>query len=543
MGKVSGNDLVAKALQDEGVDTVFYLTGGPMVDVASRCIERFRSVDVRHEQAASMAAHAYSRVIGKPGVCFAASGPGVTNLITGVGNAFLDAVPVVALGGASAVSQAGMGAFQEMDQVGMFKPITKYAERVIDVRRIPEIINKAFRVATGGQPGPVYVDLPGDVLYNRVEESEVMFPNRPHSIPRVAADPALIKQAITMLKQAQRPIILTGTGVFWSGAMAELKEFVDLTHIPFYTTPQGRGVIPEDHPLSFLGARNQAWKEADAVLIIGTRLNFIVGFGLPPRWDTGVKIAQVDISDEEIGRNRPVDLGIVGDAKTVLRQLIDEAGDAFHQRGESPWVEKLRGYDRKSQEKSEALLNSDATPIHPLRLCKEVRDFMDRDAIIVVDGHEILNFARQSIPFYAPGHSVNAGPNGCMGVAVPFGLGAKVAKPDKQVIVLRGDGSFGMNGMEIDTMVRHNIPALIVVSNNGGWAGKGTMDAGRDLGFSRYDKMAEVFGAYGELVERPKDIRPAMERAVKSGKPAVVNVITDPNARSSTVSFANYRAI
>src|SRR6202040_1714740 len=194
MAKASGNDLVPRALQDEGVDTVFYLTGGPMVDVASRCIERFRSVDVRHEQAASMAAHAYSRVSGKPGVCFAASGPGVTNLITGVGNAFLDAVPVVALGGASAVSLTGMGAFQEMDQVGMFKPITKYAERVIDVRRIPEIINKAFRVATGGQPGPVYVDLPGDVLYNRVEESEVMFPNRPHSIPRVAADPDLIKQ-------------------------------------------------------------------------------------------------------------------------------------------------------------------------------------------------------------------------------------------------------------------------------------------------------------------------------------------------------------
>jgi thiamine pyrophosphate-dependent acetolactate synthase large subunit-like protein len=543
MAKVSGNDLVARALQDEGVDTVFYLTGGPMVDVASRCIERFRSVDVRHEQAASMAAHAYSRVIGKPGVCFAASGPGVTNLITGVGNAFLDAVPVVALGGASAVSQTGMGAFQEMDQVGMFKPITKYAERVIDVRRIPEIINKAFRLATGGQPGPVYVDLPGDVLYNRVDDSEVMFPNKPHSIPRIAGDPALVREAIAMLKQAKRPIVLTGTGVFWSGAMAELKEFVDLTHIPFYTTPQGRGVIPEDHPLSFLGARNQAWKEADAVLIVGTRLNFIVGFGLPPRWAPGVKVLQVDISDEEIGRNRPVDIGIVGDAKTVLRQLIDEAGDAFHKRGELPWVDTLRGYDHRSQEKSEALLNSDATPIHPLRLCKEVRDFMDRDAIIVVDGHEILNFARQSIPLFAPGHSVNAGPNGCMGVAVPFGMGAKVAKPDKQVIVLSGDGSFGMNGMEIDTMVRHNIPALIVISNNGGWAGKGTMDAGRDLGFSRYDKMAEVFGAYGELVENPKDIRPAMERAVKSGKPAVVNVITDPQARSSTVSFANYRAI
>jgi thiamine pyrophosphate-dependent acetolactate synthase large subunit-like protein len=543
MAKVNGNDLVAQALADEGVDTVFYLTGGPMVDVASRCIERFRSVDVRHEQAAAMAAHAYSRVSGKPGVCFAASGPGATNLITGVGNAFLDAVPVIALGGASAVAQTGMGAFQEMDQVGMFKPITKWSERVIDTRRIPEIINKAFRVATSGQPGPVYVDLPGDVLYRRIDDSEVLFPKRAHVAPRVSGDPALIKTAIALLKQAQRPIVLTGTGVFWSGAMAELKEFVEMSGIPFYTTPQGRGVIAEDHPLSFLGARNQAWKEADVVLIVGTRLNFIIGFGLPPRWAEGVKIIQVDISDEEIGRNRPVDIGIVGDAKVVLRQLLEEGRDTFHGRKELPWVDTLRGYDKRALEKSQAFLNSDAMPIHPLRLCKEVRDFMDRDAIIVVDGHEILNFARQSVPTNAPGHRVNAGPNGCMGVAVPFGLGAKVAKPDTQVIVLSGDGSFGMNGMEIDTMVRHKIPVLVVISNNGGWAGVGGMDAGRDLGFSRYDKMAEVFGGHGEFVERPQDIRPALERAAASGKPAVVNVVTDPKARSSTVSFANYRAI
>jgi thiamine pyrophosphate-dependent acetolactate synthase large subunit-like protein len=543
MAKVNGNDLVAQALADEGVDTVFYLTGGPMVDVASRCIERFRSVDVRHEQAAAMAAHAYSRVSGKPGVCFAASGPGATNLITGVGNAFLDAVPVIALGGASAVAQTGMGAFQEMDQVGMFKPITKWSERVIDTRRIPEIINKAFRVATSGQPGPVYVDLPGDVLYRRIDDSEVLFPKRAHVAPRVSGDPALIKAAIALLKQAQRPIVLTGTGVFWSGAMAELKEFVEMSGIPFYTTPQGRGVIAEDHPLSFLGARNQAWKEADVVLIVGTRLNFIIGFGLPPRWAEGVKIVQVDISDEEIGRNRPVDIGIVGDAKVVLRQLLEEGRDTFHGRKELPWVDTLRGYDKRALEKSQAFLNSDAMPIHPLRLCKEVRDFMDRDAIIVVDGHEILNFARQSVPTNAPGHRVNAGPNGCMGVAVPFGLGAKVAKPDTQVIVLSGDGSFGMNGMEIDTMVRHKIPVLVVISNNGGWAGVGGMDAGRDLGFSRYDKMAEVFGGHGEFVERPQDIRPALERAAASGKPAVVNVVTDPKARSSTVSFANYRAI
>ena len=543
MAKLSGNELVVRALEDEGVDTVFYLTGGPMVDVAAGCIKSFHAVDVRHEQAAAMAAHAYSRVLGRPGVCFAASGPGTTNLITGVGNAFLDAVPVVALGGASAVAQDGMGAFQEMDQVGMFKPITKHAERVIDTARIPEIINKAFRIATSGQPGPVYVDLPGDVLYKRVEEAEVLFPRRPHSVPRVSGDPAMVTRAIAMLREAKRPLILTGTGIVWSGAMQELKEFVELSGIPFFTTPQGRGVIEEDHKLSFLGARNQAWKEADVVLVVGTRLNFIVGFGLPPRWAEDVKIVQVDISDEEIGRNRAVSVGIVGDAKVVLRQLIDEGRDAFKGNQRAAWVETLRSHDTRSQEKAVALLNSEAQPIHPLRLCKEVRDFMDRDAIIVVDGHEILNFARQSIPTNVAGHRVNAGPNGCMGVAVPFGLGAKVAKPDTQVIVLSGDGSFGMNGMEIDTMVRHKIPAMIVISNNGGWAGIGGMDAGRDLGFSRYDKMAEVFGAHGEYVQKPADIRGALERAAASGKPSVVNIVTDPNARSSTVSFANYRAI
>ena len=542
MAKVDGNSLVVRSLKDEGVDTVFYITGGPMVDVASKCIEiGFRSVDCRHEQAASMAAHAYSRVLGKPGVCFAASGPGVTNLITGVGNAFLDAIPVVALGGASAISQDGMGAFQEMDQVGMFKPITKWAERVKDARRIPELVNKAFRIATSGQPGPVYLDLPGDVLYREVEEEEAPFVKRPHVIPRIAADPDLVSQAISLLRGAQRPLVLTGTGLFWSDAMAELREFVEASGIPFFTTPQGRGVIEEDHALSFPGARNRAWKEADVVLVIGTRFNFIIGFGQPPRFAEDVKFIQIDIADEEIGRNRPVDVGIVGDAKTVMRQLINEGADSIQTPAD--WIEALRGYDQRSQAKSEEIMNTPSSPMHPLQLCKEVREFMDRDAIVVVDGHEILNFARQSVPTHAPGHRVNAGPNGCMGVAAAFGVGAKVAKPDTQVIVLSGDGSFGMNGMEIDTMVRHNIPAIVVISNNGGWAGAGVMNAGRDLGFSRYDEMAKVFGAHGEYVKKPEDIRPALERAAASGKPAVVNVIVDPKARSSTQSFAAYRAI
>ncbi len=510
MPKVTGNDLVVQTLKNEGVDTVFYLTGGPMSDVAGLCLEmQFRSIDVRHEQAAAMMAHAYSRLTGKPGICFAASGPGTTNLLTGIGNSFLDATPVVALGGSSPLTQNSRGAFQEMDQVSIFKPVTKWAERVTDTRRIPELVSKAVRMATQGQQGPVYLDLPGDILYTQVELDEVHFPRNLPKQSRPSGDPELIEEAVALLQQAKRPLLLTGSGILWSDAAAALQAFVDLTGIPFYTTPQGRGVIPEDHPLSFLGARSKAFKEADVVLVVGTRLNFIVGFGLPPRWAEDVQIIQVDIHREELGRNRTIDVGIVGDARRVLEQLTAAARTA------------------------------------PLRLCKEVRDFMERDAILVVDGHEKINYARQSIPTHTPGHRINAGANGCMGVAVPYGLGAKMAKPDKQVIVLSGDGSFGMNGMEMDTAVRHKIPILVVVSNNGGWAAMGGM-AGRDLGFTRYDKLAEVLGCHGEYVEKPDEIRPALERAnaaVHAGTPAVVNVITDPRARSQTVRFSTYRAI
>jgi thiamine pyrophosphate-dependent acetolactate synthase large subunit-like protein len=543
MAMVTGNDLVVQTLQNEGVDTVFFLTGGPMSDVAGLCLEmELKSIDVRHEQGASMMAHAYSRLSGKPGICFAASGPGTTNLLTGIGNSYLDATPVVALGGSSPLVENSRGAFQEMDQLSIFKPVTKWAERVTDVRRIPELVSKAVRMATEGQPGPVYLDLPGDILYKEVELDQVHFPRNLSRRPRPSGEPELIEEAITLLKQAKRPIVLTGSGILWSEAWNELQEFVDLTGIPFYTTPQGRGVIPEDHPRCFLAARSKAFREADVVLVIGTRLNFIVGFGLPPRWARDVKVIQVDIHREEIGRNRTIDVGIVGDARAVLRQLTEAARGAFPQPIDLPWIGELQQAARANEEKSAALLNSDQEPIHPLRLCKEVREFMDRDAIIVVDGHEILNYARQSVPTYVPGHRINAGANGCMGVAVPYGLGAKMAKPDTQVIVLSGDGSFGMNGMEMDTAVRHNIPVIVVVSNNGGWAAVGGM-AGRDLGFTRYDKMCEVIGCHGEYVEKPADIRPALERAAASGKPAVVNVITDPRARSSTVRFSTYRAI
>ena len=366
MPKVTGNDLVVQTLKNEGVDTVFYLTGGPMSDVAGLCLEmQFKSIDVRHEQAAAMMAHAYSRLTGKPGICFAASGPGTTNLLTGIGNSFLDATPVVALGGSSPLTQNSRGAFQEMDQVSIFKPVTKWAERVTDTRRIPELISKAIRMATQGQQGPVYLDLPGDILYTQVELDEVQFPRNLPKQPRPSGDPELIEEAVALLKQAKRPLILTGSGILWSDASAALRAFVELTGIPFYTTPQGRGVIPEDHPLSFLGGRSKAFREADVVLVVGTRLNFVVGFGLPPRWAEDVKIIQVDIHREEVGRNRTIDVGIVGDARSCPGATHCGCPHGLSPPMDLPWIDALRSRHAKMKRKPRPCLTPMLCPFIP----------------------------------------------------------------------------------------------------------------------------------------------------------------------------------
>lgn len=540
---INGSQILAKALIQKGVDTMYYLMGGPMIDVEKACIaENIRSIDVRHEQAAAMMAQAHSRVSNRPGVCIAASGPGTTNLVTGVANAFADCVPLIALGGSSPVVNYNMGAFQEIDQVGVMRPITKWSERVYNARRIPEYLDMAFRQAYNGKPGPVYLDFPGDVLYKKVEESEVVWcsDTRTDYRTRTLGDPSLIQSALRLLSESKKPIIISGSGILSSDASSELQSFVDVTGIPFYTTPQGRGVIPEDHDLCFLNARSTAFREADLIFVIGTRLNYITGYGQAPRFSATAKVIRIDVDPNEIGHNRSVDVGIVGDAKAVLEQLTEAAKESFTFQYNN-WVKHLADIDSVKKEKAELALNNPETPIHPLRLCKEIRDFMDRDAILVVDGQEILNYGRQSIPCYTPGHRLNSGTFGTMGVGLPLGIGAKVAKPDNQVIVLHGDGSFGLNGMELDTAVRHNIPVITVISLNGGWTGDPNRDKpGRDLGYTRYDQMAEALGCYTEYVEHPDEIRPALERAKKSGRPALVNVVTDWRAIATTAPFTKY---
>jgi len=548
MAEVTGSEILGRALKNEGTKDLFFIMGGPMMLAEQSCVkEGIRPIDVRHEQAAALMAQAYSRVTQKPSVCMAASGPGVINLTTGVANALIDCAPVVAVGGSSAIRKIGRQEFQEIDQLAIMKPCTKWADRVVNLKRIPEMVNTAFQKAMGGKPGPVYLDFPADILYDKIPEEQVDWSLSGRALlnPRPMGEPARVDELIDALAKAKQPIILTGSGVIWSQAWKELQSFVEKTGVPFYTTPQGRGVLPDDHPLSFLTMRSSAFKDADLILIIGTRMNYIIGHAAPPRFSATAKIARIDIDADEIASSpRKVDIGIVGDCKAVLKQLLAAMPGRVNGSNFAPWRKQLAEGEAAKRKETGGGMAMNATPIHPLRLCEEVKNFMQRDAILVVDGQEILNFGRQSMPTFSPGHRLNSGPFGMMGVGLPFGVGAKIACPDKQVIVVHGDGSFGLNAMELDTAVRHKVPILVVISLNGGWTADPKREkVGRDLGYTRFDKMAESLGCYGEYVEKPEEIGPALQRAQKKvdqGMVALVNVKTDDKARAGTVAFSSH---
>jgi len=544
---VTGSELLGQSLKYHGTDTMFFLMGGPTHGAVISAKEQgIRAIDVRHEQAAAMMATAYARLLNRPGVCMACSGPGTLNLVTGVAHAYADCAPVVAIGGSSPIRQFGMGAFQEIDQVAAMKPVTKHAERMYDPRRIPELVGLAFRRAVSGKPGPVYLDFPSDILSASVDEKDVKWPVAAHTVARDRPEggAAAIDAAVKLLGEAQKPIVLSGTGVFWSDANAELQRLVELAGLPFYTTPQGRGAIPEDHEYFYPCARSTALKEADFVLVVGTRMNYVSSFVSAPRFNPNARVVRIDIDPEEIAGSRRLDVGISGDAKVVLRQLADAIGAKPLSKQFAPWRTHLAGVEKTKQAVLDKKMSSDNVPIHPLRLCREIRDFVQRDAIISVDGRDILNFGRQSIPTFVPRHRLNSGTLGTMGVGLPFGVGAKAAKPDSQVLVLHGDGSFGMNAMELDTAARHKLGLIVVISLNGGWcADPERMRPGRDLGYTRFDKLADALACHGEQVDKPGDIRGALERAAevaKTGVPALVNVVTDWQAGSGEGKFAAY---
>lgn len=540
MAEIDGGRLVAKVLKQEGVEYLFVLCGGHIDPILQGCKdEGIRVIGTRHEQAAVFMAEGWAWATGKPGVVAVTAGPGVTNAVTGLWTALGRGAPIVAFGGRSAQREFEQGSLQDMDSLALARTVTKWAKSGHETKRIAEYVSMAFRQALGGRPGPAYLEFPMDILYGKVEESEVTIPVDYRPTARPQGDPALVEKAVDLLLAAQRPVIIPGTGVWWSQAGEEIRAFAEMTNIPVCkaTFPSGGHVgLPTNHPLHLgimlKGNRPIGIDRADAILLLGARLDWRLGFGSSHYFSEDSKWIQVDIDPTEVGHNRPVDVGIAGDAGAVLRQMIEAARDRCEGRGGLPWTSECQQQVQSQRDQLEALMENDAVPIHPDRLCREIRDFIDEDATIVIDGGHISFRGVRSMVSKPPGQLLSFGPTGTLGTGPSYAMAAKLARPDKQVLLLSGDGSFGLNAMEFDTMVRHDIPIVCVVANDSAWGAivHDQLRRGPDriletkLNFVRYDKIVEDLGGYGEMVERPEDIRPALERAFNSRLPACVNV-------------------
>jgi len=552
MAEISGADALVRCLIEEGVRYVFGIPGdqtNPITDAIHR-FGREAGLDfvmTRHEQAAAHMADAWARVTGEPGVCLGTVGPGVADLVPGVYPAWADSVPMVVLGAQNQTWRIypEHGSMQSLDQIGLMTPITKWRALVADVRRMPELVQRAFREVTSGRPAPVYLDLPADVLCQRFEAGQhpILPPERYRATTPPTADPDLVERAAEMLAEAKWPLIHAGGGVLRAGAWRELVELAEHLSAPVTTSVGARGAIPEDHPLCLIpssyGALG-AQATADVVLLVGGRLGDLDFWGRPPAWgEVGEqRWIQIDIAPENIGLNRPVDLALVGDAKATLRALLEAVKERTGPRPENPQMADARAAQEAWLGQFEEGARSNAVPIHPLRLVREVRAFFPRQAICAVDGGTTTVWAFYLNRVYEPRSFLWAADSGHLGTGLPYAIGAKLARPDLPVYLITGDGSFGFNAMELETARRVGAPIVVIIANDRAWGMiKGSQKLlleeryiGVDFTDARYDRLAEALGCYGERVTEPGQIRPALERAVESGLPAVLDVLVDPEA-------------
>ena len=548
MAKVHGGWLVVRTLYELGVREIFSLSGGHINPIYDACVDfGIRIIDTHHEQAAAMAADAFGRVKRQPGVCLVTAGPGFTNAVTGIAGAYLSNSPCLLLSGKSGIEENDRLPLQDIDQQSVIAPITKWARTIFDTKRIPEYISTAYKKAISGKPGPVYLGMPYEVLYESCNEEEIDRYNTIIPSYKVEAAREAIAQAVEMLKSARRPVAIAGSGAWYSGADKELIRILDKVKIPIFTLNFGRGIVSDDHPLCFGAASPSApvafkriTSEADLILLLGIRLSLYIGFGRT--FNPEAKIIQVDIDPGEIGRNRPADLGIVGDVSKVLSQLSDYVEKHSINLNYKSWVDQAKAWREDEWKKVEEIRNSNKTPIHALRVIKEVEDVLGEDGMLAIDGGDTQVWTDTTYRVTKPGHYVKGGPLGCMGVGVPFAIGTKVACPDKQVALISGDGAIGMNFMEFETAIRHKIPFVTVVCNDQSWGmtkhqlwityGRERPTVGVDLPLIPFHEMVKVLGGYGELVTEPAQIHGALIRAFSSGVPALLNVTTDPEAIS-----------
>ncbi|OGO02171.1 MAG: acetolactate synthase large subunit [Chloroflexi bacterium RBG_13_52_14] len=549
MATISGAEALVRCLIEEKVRYVFGIPGdqcNPITDAIYRLGRKkgMRFITARHEQAAAHMADAWARVTGEPGVCLATVGPGVADLVPGVYTAWADSIPMVVLGAQNQTWRCypEHGSMQALDQVPLMAPITKWQAMVNDVRRMPHLVQLAIRTAVSGRPGPVYLDLPSNVLCDKLdtEACPVLPPERYRATTPPVADERLIQKAAAMLAKAKLPLIHTGGGVLRAGAWDEVAKLAEYLSAPVTTSIGGRGAIPEDHPLCLiptsLGAID-AQSKADVVLLVGGRMGDTDFWGRPPFWGeiNKQRFIQIDIEPQNIGLNRPVDLALLGDARATLRALLKAVRKQTKPKKETPQLKEARQAQEAWLEGWKEGAYSKNVPIHPLRLMREVREFFPRNAICAIDGGNTAVWAFYQNRIYEPRTFLWAADSGHLGAGVPYAVGAKLARPDLPVYCITGDGSFGFNAMEMETAAREKLPIVVIIANDNAW---GMIKGGQKLVYQerycgvdftdvRYDQLAQALGCYGERVTKPAQIRPALKRAVASGLPAVLDVVVD----------------
>ena len=540
-----GGEIIGKILKDKGVEYLFGIGGGHVMPLITGIVgQGIRLIHMRHEQSGVFAADGYARSARKPGISFGTAGPGMTNMVTGIGQAFIARSPVVCLFGQHQTVEDMQEPIQEAYGADICRSITKWSARCVDWRLLSFLTNKAYEDTMLSPQGPVALEIPLNILYQadkmkkqRAFTTDTAFPDR-ESLA-AAGNSAAVEKAVEMLLSAERPVLVGGEGVHWAKADAEWKELVELLNIPAMTRRITRGMLPETHPLAFGGkSRRSVLNKADLAVAVGLRLGYLEGYG---GWAKGIdKFVQINENEAEIQRQVPTDLAIVGNPKLVLRQMIDILKESKETRRDSDWVsfaqEAVKATDAAIREEGMAAKADE--PIHPAYLAQEITDFLDDSATIVYDAFTGTYYLTSRIKAGFSGQILDAGEFAGVGQGVGMGIGAQLARPGKQVFVMMGDGGIGIGGMDMETAIRYKLPVVFMVNNNSTWMA-GSFHAYRDmLGEEnnwditpgiRYDQMFEGIDYHAEHVEKPEDIRPALERSFNSGKTAIVNVVVSPN--------------
>lgn len=542
MAKLTGAHLFIRCLKQEGIQKVFTIVGDtilPLVDAAAD--EGIEFIDTRHEGAAMHMADGYARVTGGPAVGIFTGGPGFANAISALPAIYTAESPVVFVAGSAELPEKGMATFQEIDQTSMAAPVTKGSWLIHDRRRIPEFVATAFRTALSGRPGPVHLTLPIDLQEQEITEEELprYMPSEYRHQGRPQGDPSLVREAVDLLSRAKRPVIIAGNPARYSMDSDQLQRLAETTGVPVFTVEQARGLLDDDHPLCLGyadGAMNQAarrFREADVVLLLGKRMDHRYRYG--NIFSPSARIIQADPSPAEIGRNHGVAIGLLADLGALADQITATFGNSRLE-DIKPWITQLRD-DRAAWLQR---LRGKATaeqPMHPLDVYTGIEKLIDRDTFIVLDGGDYVQWGRSFLKARQPGHFIRLGPLSHLGAGIPYGMAAKLAYPDRKVLVFMGDGSFGFYSMEYDTCIRHNLPITTVMGNDATWGIDKTFQlayfnraVGTDLRYIRYDQVVEAIGGYAEHVEKAEEVSPAVQRALASGRPSLVNVDVRPGA-------------